>query len=131
MKYDKELCGLAIASLREREGMPVKELASFLMMDERDLREIEAGAKAPGETELLMLSNYFHVYPESLAVGVERYRKTDAELIDSANALMEKLAELQKLIMDIQELVVETKSEAKEAMAEQQTAKQTVVSVGI
>lgn len=131
MKYDKELCGLAIASLREKEGMPVKELASFLMMDEKELREIEAGAKAPGETELLMLSNYFHVYPESLAMGVKRYRKTDAELMDTANALIEKLVELQKLIMDIQDLVVETKTETKEAVAEHKTAKQTVVSVGI
>lgn len=106
MDYNKERCGLAISRLREQENMTGNELASFLMLPEEGLEKIEAGIRMPDEIELLMLSNYFHVYPDALARGEVKPRRTDNELLVATRDLLTKLEEVQKLMVNMQDVLI-------------------------
>lgn len=91
---DRELCGLAVMKLRIREGLGEADLSSLLMLDQGSVNEIEAGERLPDETELLMLGNFFHVYPDKLLRGEIEAKRTYGEILKLAGELFEKVSRI-------------------------------------
>lgn len=91
---DRELCGLAVMRLRTKEGLGEADLGSLLMLDRDSVNEIEAGIRLPDEIELLMLGNFFHVYPDKLLQGEIEAKHTNSELFELTESLLEKISEI-------------------------------------
>lgn len=91
---DRELCGLAVMKLRQREGLGEIDLSSLLMLDRGSVHEIEAGERLPDEIEVLMLGNFFHVYPDKLLQGEIEPKRTGSELFKLTKSLLEKISEI-------------------------------------